>query len=82
MKDKNLKRILDNITLKSVKYQGIKWKIGDTFYHKYDGKDIEDHIQSIQIINYDSTVYETELRLSGEIYACNIEECYKLNKKK
>jgi len=78
--NEQLKRILDNITLKTIKYQGIKWKIGDTFYHKHNGKDMEDHVQAIQIVYYDSTIYKTELRLMGEIYACNIEECYKLNK--
>lgn len=77
MKDSNLKRILKNITLKTIKYQGIKWKIGDTFYHKYDGKDMKDTIHSIDIINYDN-LYDTELRLCGETYACNIEDCYKL----
>ncbi len=80
MKDLKLERILKNIQLNSIEYMGQKWSIGDTFYHKHNEEDIEDTIDSISIVGYDSNIYKTELRLEGEIYACNIENCYKLIK--
>jgi len=76
-----LEEILNEMDLKSIKYRGVTWKIGDKFNWLGDKKvKYSDYIDSIDIVHYkekDSKIYQTELRLCSENYAVDINECFK-----
>jgi len=76
-----LKEILSNIELKEVEYRGINWKIGDYFFWNEGNDRMSDKIQRIKILHFTNTqskIYDTELRLIGQVYGVNINKCYKL----